>query len=83
MKSEGSPDMLDSKCDVCLIRGKLHKNACYAGSTKIIILRWANHKSDAKLKRVNKCSVAHHVHAMDHPNDITFSYLQIFAIKAV
>ena len=68
---------------VYLIRCKLHKNACYVGSTKNLRLRWANHKSDAKLKRVNKCSVAHHVHATDHPNDITFSYLQIFAIEAV
>ena len=68
---------------VYLIRCKFHKNACYVGSTKNLKLRWANHKSDAKLKRVNKCSVAHYVHAMDHPNDITFSYLQIFAIEAV
>ena len=68
---------------VYLIRCKLHKNACYVGSTKNFKLRWANHKSDVKLKRVNKCSVAHHVHVMDHPNDITFSCLQIFAIEAV
>ena len=68
---------------VYLIRCKLHKNACYVGSTKNFKLRWANHKSDVKLKRVNKCSVAHHVHAMDHPNDFTFSYLQIFTIEVV
>ena len=68
---------------VYLIRCKFHKNACYVGSTKNLKLRWANHKLDVKLKRVNKCSVAHHVHAMDHPNDITVSYLQIFAIEAV
>ena len=68
---------------VYLIRCKLHKNACYVGSTKNLKLRWAKHKSDAKLKRVNKCSVAHHVNAIDHPNDTTFSYLQIFAIEVV
>ena len=80
MESPGSPYILDSKCGVS---HPMYTPQERVGSTKNLKLRWANHKLDVKLKRVNKCSVAHHVHAMDHSNDITFSYLQIFAIEAV
>ena len=68
---------------VYMIRCKIHSDACYIGSTTNLKLRWANHKSDCKLKKVTKCSVADHVSRMVHPNDATFSFLEIFAIDAV
>ena len=30
----------------------------------------------------SKCSITQHVQAVEHPSDITFSYLYIFAIDA-
>ena len=68
---------------VYVVRCKIHHEAYYIGSAKNLKLRWANHKSDAKLKKINKCMVAYHVHAKDHPDDPTFGFLEIFALEHV
>ena len=62
---------------------KININVCYVGSTKNLKLRWACQKSDAKLEKVKKCSVANHIPGIDHLNDRNLNYLLIFGIKAV
>ena len=62
---------------------KLHPEAMYIGSTKNLKLRWANHKSDNKLKKTNKCRVARHVNDMKHPDSSNLEFLTIFAIDSV
>ena len=56
----------------------------YSSNTLILSARCTRHKtanldglttkSDADLKRVNKCGVAHHVHEMDNPSNTSFNY---------
>ena len=70
----------DTKFVIYLIRCKLHPKLWYIGSTKNLKLRWANHKSDCRLKKTNKCCVAKHVSEMQHPNSTNFDYLQIHVI---
>lgn len=60
-----------------------HKEFLYCGSTTNVKLRWANHKSDAKLKRVTKCKVATHCNEKGHPVDPQFLFLNIIPIEHV
>ena len=72
-----------SKFVIYLIRCTLHPNLWYVGSTKSLKLRWANHKSDCRLKKVNKCCVAKHVTEIQHPVSANFDYLKIHVIDSV
>jgi len=68
---------------VYVIKCTLHPDSVYVGSTKNLKTRWANHKSDCKLNKVQKSSVANHVHCVSHPPDPNFAFLKIFAIDCV
>ena len=69
---------------VYVIWCKIHKDA-YAMLDQVKNLqdRWANHKSDARLERVSKCSMAPRVRAAEQASLGTFSQLQIVTIEAV
>ena len=68
---------------VYVLQCQMHPEKWYVGSTKNLKLRWANHKSDAKLRKIKKCAVAKHVAEMKHPEDPQFKYLSIHPIEAV
>ncbi|KAL8562037.1 hypothetical protein ACOMHN_031808 [Nucella lapillus] len=61
----------------------LNKNFLYIGSSVNLRHRWANHKSDCKLRKGHKCHVAQHFLDKQHPVDPQFTCLRIFAIEAV
>ena len=71
---------------IYLIRCKLHPEEVYIGSAIDLKDRWRCHKSDCKLKKVKKCSMARHVNATPHP-EITRNggapFLEIVPIEAV
>ncbi|KAL8568259.1 hypothetical protein ACOMHN_040832 [Nucella lapillus] len=60
-----------------------HPDFLYIGSSVNLRHRWANHKSDCKLRKGHKCHVAQHFLDKQHPVDPQFTCLRIFAIKAV
>ena len=68
---------------VYLLTCKLHPKAQYVGCTYDLKKRWANHKSDCKLKKSTKCSVAAHVSSTYHPHDDNLSFLQVTALEQV
>ncbi|KAL8589127.1 hypothetical protein ACOMHN_017290 [Nucella lapillus] len=55
----------------------------YIGSSVNLRHRWANHKSDCKLRKGHKCHVAQHFLDKQHPVDPQLTCLRIFAIEAV
>ena len=61
----------------------VHPDFWYVGSTTNLRLRWANHKSDTKLKKIKKCMMAYHVNSSDHPHDPNFGFLNITPIEQV
>ena len=67
---------------IYLLLCKIH-NEYYAGSTKNLRSRWAQHKSDIKLKRINKCRFTQHVLRRQHPEDVDVPFLEIYAVEAV
>ncbi|KAL8563260.1 hypothetical protein ACOMHN_046843 [Nucella lapillus] len=60
-----------------------HPDFLYIGSSVNLRHRWANHKSDCKLRKGHKCHVAQHFLDKQHPVDPQFTCLRIFAIEAV
>ncbi|KAL8622260.1 hypothetical protein ACOMHN_043783 [Nucella lapillus] len=60
-----------------------HPYFLYIGSTVNLRHRWANHKSDCKLRKGHKCHVAQHFLDKQHPVDPQFTCIRIFAIEAV
>ena len=68
---------------VYVLQCELHPDSLYVGSTTNLKLRWANHKSDIKLRKVTKCRVAHHVATSIHPNDANLRFLKIFPVETV
>ena len=68
---------------IYVIRCKIHPHAWYIGSTRNLKHRWAGHKSDINLKKNNKCQVAYHMNAMDHPSKDRHLDLEIFPIDTV
>ena len=76
---------LDCRSDnvVYLLKCKIHPTKWYTGSTVNLRSRWANHKSDCKLKKVRKCNVALHVNSEPHPADPELDFLEIVAIETV
>ena len=68
---------------IYLIRCRLHPDFLYVGSTINTKKRWANHKSDAKLKKTKKCRVAAHVGGVCHPTDPQLSFITIIPIEHV
>jgi hypothetical protein len=72
-----------SKNVVYVLKCTVHPDEWYIGSTMDLKKRWANHKSDIKLKKGKKCSTAQHVMDKAHPNDPTLPFIQIFAVEAV
>ena len=68
---------------IYMIQCKKHSEFLYVGSTVNIKKRWANHKSDVKLKKVKKCSVAAHVASEKHPDDPNIMFLTIIPIEQV
>ena len=67
---------------IYLLFCKIH-NEYYTGSTKNLRSRWAQHKSDIKLKREKKCRLTQHVLRVQHPRDVDVPFLEIFAVEAV
>ena len=53
---------------VYIIECKIHSDFMYVGSTIDIKKRWANHKSDSKNKKANKCYVSKHFSELNHPD---------------
>ena len=68
---------------IYLIQCQIHPEAQYVGCTNNFKKRWANHKSDCKLKKKNKCTVVAHVCAKIHPEDQDLLYLRITALEHV
>ncbi|KAL8620511.1 hypothetical protein ACOMHN_029547 [Nucella lapillus] len=60
-----------------------HPDFLYIGSSVNLRHRWANHKSDCKLRKGHKCHVAQHFLDKQHPVDPQFTCIRIFAIEAV
>ncbi|KAL8615063.1 hypothetical protein ACOMHN_013597 [Nucella lapillus] len=60
-----------------------HPDFLYIGSSVNLRHRWANHKSDCKLRKGHRCHVAQHFLDKQHPVDPQFTCLRIFAIEAV
>ena len=76
--------MFYSECGcICHLMQDPQRRICYVGSTKNLNVRWAKHKSDARLKRVSKCSVAQRVLPAEQASHGTFSHFQIVTIEAV
>lgn len=67
---------------IYLLRCKIHPEAWYVGSALNLKTRWANHKSDVKLKKNHKCRVAMHMNNEPHPPGDLHTYMEIFAIDA-
>ena len=67
---------------IYLIHCKIH-NVFYTGSTNNLRFRWAQHKSDIKLKRDNKCRLTQHVLRLQHPVGVSVPFLEIVAVEAV
>ncbi|KAL8572135.1 hypothetical protein ACOMHN_052932 [Nucella lapillus] len=65
------------------VRTGHHPDFLYIGSSVNLRHRWANHKSDCKLRKGHKCHVAQHFLDKQHPVDPQFTCLRIFAIEAV
>eukprot|EP00745_Piridium_sociabile_P017617 TRINITY_DN263_c0_g1_i8.p1 TRINITY_DN263_c0_g1~~TRINITY_DN263_c0_g1_i8.p1 ORF type:complete len:903 (+),score=84.50 TRINITY_DN263_c0_g1_i8:125-2833(+) len=72
-----------SKFVIYIIKCKLHPDLWYVGSAKNLKLRWANHKSDCRLNKINKCTVAKHIFDIQHPVSKNLEYLEIHAIDSV
>ena len=68
---------------IYILKCKLHPDQLYIGSTKNLKLRWANHKSDTKLRKVTKCTVSKHVCESPHPISDNLDFLEITAIDSV
>lgn len=68
---------------VYVLRCSLHPDEWYVGSTVDLKRRWANHKSDTNLGKVNKCMVASHVRGNAHPKDKNLPFLSICPIESV
>ena len=84
MENPRSFFMFYSQCGcVCHLMQDPQRRICYVGSSKNLQDRWANHKSDARLERVSKCSVAPRVRAAEQASLGTFSHLQILTTEAV
>lgn len=69
---------------IYIIRCIGHEEGVYIGSTQNLKLRWANHKSDIKLNKTNKCTLAQHMctkHAKVDTSDL-HKDIQIFAIDS-
>ena len=66
-----------------MIQCKIHSDFVYVGSTVNLKKRWTNHKSDVKLKKTKKCSVAAHVASEKHPDDNNIMFLSIIPIEKV
>lgn len=73
----------DTKNVIYVLKCCVHPDVWYVGSTTNLKRRWGNHKSDIKLKKLTKCRMAHHVHNVEHPDDLTFSFLKIFPVERV
>ena len=58
----------NTKNVIYIVECDIHKKFMYVGSTVDLKKRWANHKSDSKLKKSKKCHVAKHFNEVDHPN---------------
>ena len=56
IRESGNGDTFHVLLFMSSIRSKIHKDACYDESTETSKLRWANHKSDAKLKSSDSIS---------------------------
>lgn len=67
---------------IYIVKCKIHVEFLYVGSTTNLKKRWANHKSDSKNKKSNKCYVAKHYNENVHPNDDCNSLI-IIPIEAV
>ena len=68
---------------IYILECKIHPHFQYVGSSMDIKKRWANHKSDAKNGKINKCLTAKHVAEHDHPQDKEMSFLTITPIEIV
>ena len=77
----------DIKCSsknvIYIVECTVHDNFMYVGSTMDLKKRWANHKSDAKNGKSNKCFVAKHYNNLVHPSDTNISCLRIIPIEIV
>lgn len=62
---------------------KCHPLLWYVGSTMNLKLRWANHKSDIKKKKVTKCKMSAHVSNTNHPPDPAVTFMKIFPVESV
>ena len=60
---------------VYILRCRHHLRLWSVRSTENLRIRWAGHKSDVKLKKTSKCSLAYHVHECAYPLDPTFACL--------
>ena len=72
-----------SKNVIYVLKCKIHPKLLYVGSTKNLKSRWANHKSDTKLKKNTKCTVSKQVNTLPHPDSKDLDYLEIIAIDSV
>ena len=68
---------------IYIVKCELHPEFLYVGSTTSLKSRWANHKSDSKRGKSNKCWVAHHVNNCQHPTNNDLSFLKIIPIEHV
>ena len=67
---------------IYLLYCKVHK-VYYTGSTNNLRFRWAQHKSEIKLRRENKCKLTQHVLRQQHPEGVDVPFLEIYAVEAV
>ena len=68
---------------IYIVECKTHADFLYVGSTTNFKKRWANHKSDSKLKKTTKCIVAKHYADLVHPSGGDLDCLIITPIEAV
>ena len=69
---------------IYLIECKLHPDFLYVGSTINLKKRWANHKSDCKNGKTQKCWVSNHVNNIKtHDTAGDLSFLKIIPIEHV
>ena len=68
---------------IYIVKCLSHPDFLYVGSTNNLKKRWANHKSDCKKEKSNKCWVSNHVTSQPHTCSNDISFLKIIAIEVV
>ena len=68
---------------IYIVECNIHSDFMYVGSTINIKKRWANHKSDSKNKKINKCYVSKHFSELNHPDTSCFSITPIEIVNNI